>query len=695
MPVEDFNFSALKGFTTSSKDENLKRLAEAHGKRYVGSSSSMTGVLCHFHYLLSQWRKTDAGMLSRDFPSAAVHMSFTGMSKCPSAIFLRWREGTYAVDADKEFDSANILSSLGQPMEKLLTSNTKDFERYRKSNPDPVSLKESNNGQDYHYATIGDLLLRSQLDAYDARLPGTGMFDLKTRSVVSIRMDVSNYKLGVGYQIKSPRGEWESYEREYFDMIRSSFLKYSLQVRMGRMDGIFVAYHNIERMFGFQYIPLPELDKSLHGTYDTTIGDQEFKMSLHLFNQILNIATKKYPERVSNTLQKFCSMLTRQSLRIHFETRETISAFMYVFAEPMSEAQVQEIQSKNAADIEEFERSVLGLKSEAPSEENEQDNETKWADSEASVQGVMNQDEMSPLVTNMDQESSFVVAKNTSSGPSHERNYIGGPFYRNNTSEEQDNENLTASSSVGDGQVDIGDGRGCDDETRMFDEQKDVEEASNEEPDEEVDGDEAGVDADLDSQEDDIGRKWNGELSETGTGGEHGALSSAVGLDNAGHDQPITSNEASQQTLADDDTSSPSPELSEFDCREVSEQTKIIGAEAAGVRNESLDVRHEVLAMKLTVRNKVNGQYVPRPLELSSEDDWTVEYSLAEIQDAQRAWYLYQSCKLRRQTMLDTARSEKRQTLSRAQFLREKSREGAIWRRAMDKEDEARPQVIL
>lgn len=690
MPVEDFNFSALKGFTTSSKDKNLKRLAEAHDKRYVGSSSSMTGVLCHFHYLLSQWRQIDAGMLSRDFPGAAVHTSFTGMSKSPSAIFLRWREGTYAIDADKEFNKSNILSSLGQPMEKLLTSNTKDFERYRKSNPDPVSLKETNNGQDYHYATIGDLLLRSQLDAYDARLPGTGMFDLKTRSVVSIRMDVSNYKLGVGYQIKSPRGEWESYEREYFDMIRSAFLKYSLQVRMGRMDGIFVAYHNIERMFGFQYIPLPELDKSLHGTYDTTIGDQEFKMSLHLFNQILNIATKKYPERVSNPLQKFCSMLTRQSLRIHFETRETISPFMYVFAEPMSEAQVQEIQSKNAADIEEFERSVLGLKSEAPSEENEQVNETKRADIEASVQEVTNQDEMSPLVTNTDQESSFVVAKDTSSGPSHERSYIGGPLYRKNTNEEQDNENFTASSSVGDGQVDIGDGRGCDDETRVDDEQKDVEEASNE-----VDGDEAGVDADLESQEDDIGRKGNGELSETGTGGEHGALSTAVGLDNMGHDQVITSNEESQQTLADDDTSSPSPELSDFDCREVSEQTHIIGAEAAGARNDSLDVYHEVLAMKLRVRNKVNGQYVLRPLELSSADDWTVEYSLAEIQDAQRAWYLYQSCKLRRQKMLDTARSENSQTLNHAHFLREKSREGAIWRRAMDKEDEARPRVVL
>jgi hypothetical protein len=82
------------------------------------------------------------------------------------------------------------------------------------------------------------------------------MFDLKTRAVVSIRMEATEHERGMGYEIRRRYGKWESYEREYFDMIRAAFLKYSLQVRVGRMDGIFVAYHNIERIFGFQYIPL-------------------------------------------------------------------------------------------------------------------------------------------------------------------------------------------------------------------------------------------------------------------------------------------------------------------------------------------------------------------------------------------------------------------------------------------------------
>lgn len=39
------------------------------------------------------------------------------------------------------------------------------------------------------------MALRSQLDAWDHRLPGTGHFDLKTRAVIAIRRDLSNYEV--------------------------------------------------------------------------------------------------------------------------------------------------------------------------------------------------------------------------------------------------------------------------------------------------------------------------------------------------------------------------------------------------------------------------------------------------------------------------------------------------------------------
>lgn len=50
-----------------------------------------------------------------------------------------------------------------------------------------------------------------------------------------------------------------------------------------------------------------------------------------------------------------------QSIRLHFETREGTAPFMYIFAEPVTEMEANEIQSTNKAKIEAWERSMLGL----------------------------------------------------------------------------------------------------------------------------------------------------------------------------------------------------------------------------------------------------------------------------------------------------------------------------------------------
>jgi hypothetical protein len=68
--------------------------------------------------------------------------------------------------------------------------------------------------------------LRSQLDCFDSRLPGTGVFDIKTRAVMTIRHDLLNFEESSGYQIHTLQGLVESFEKEYYDLIRSAFLKY-------------------------------------------------------------------------------------------------------------------------------------------------------------------------------------------------------------------------------------------------------------------------------------------------------------------------------------------------------------------------------------------------------------------------------------------------------------------------------------
>jgi hypothetical protein len=296
MPVNEFDFDALSEYKTSSKDETLLDLTKRLGTKFTGSTSSMSSVLQHFHFLLSNFRDLNHDMLSRGFPDPSKR--FSKITFGPDAIFLRYKDGIYAIDADKTYDSPNIMSWLGHSLEKLLTTDRNEFELFRKSSPEPTPA-EDNSSRCYHYSKLGNLLMRSQLDAHDPRLPGTGVFDLKTRAVVSIRMNHKEYETGAGYQLRYAQGEWESFEREFYDMTRATMLKYSLQVRMGRMDGIFLAYHNIERIFGFQYLSLGDMDRVLHGQEDTCLGDQEFKLSIALKDQLLSKATEMFPETVS------------------------------------------------------------------------------------------------------------------------------------------------------------------------------------------------------------------------------------------------------------------------------------------------------------------------------------------------------------------------------------------------------------
>lgn len=68
-------------------------------------------------------------------------------------------------------------------------------------------------------------MLRSQLDCHDPRLPHK-TFDLKTRAALPIRMDIQNHLKYRDYRITNSHGLYASFEREYFDMCRSAFLKY-------------------------------------------------------------------------------------------------------------------------------------------------------------------------------------------------------------------------------------------------------------------------------------------------------------------------------------------------------------------------------------------------------------------------------------------------------------------------------------
>ncbi|GAA5861279.1 hypothetical protein JCM3774_002252 [Rhodotorula dairenensis] len=295
--ISEFDFAKLPQYVTSSKDEALKEIAASQDKMFSGSTSSTVGMLCQIYFWLSKGKQVHLDMLSRGWQY--MNRDFSMGQKLPVSVILRYENGRYAIDADKSFDptnGSNVLADYGHLMEKLLTTEAGEFKRFLHGAEDPAP-SEADHRQAYHYSLTDRMVLRSQLDATNDHLPNK-TFDLKTRGTVAIRQDRLNYEESAGYTIDRLQGEWESFEREYYDLIRSAFLKYQFQARIGGMDGIFVAYHSTARFFGFQYLPISVMDEALFGTSET--GEQVFRLALGTLERVLDEAIKCYPEQSVN-----------------------------------------------------------------------------------------------------------------------------------------------------------------------------------------------------------------------------------------------------------------------------------------------------------------------------------------------------------------------------------------------------------
>ncbi|KAF5382603.1 hypothetical protein D9615_002963 [Tricholomella constricta] len=303
--VTDFAFERLSGFIKSSRDEDLWSLARRENRTFAGSTSSLSGMLSHIYFLLSGDKDVNTDNLSRHFGKEP--RGFTAGQRMPVSVVYNHDKGVYAIDSDSDNDDVdkNILTWMGTLLEKYLTATPDEFAAYIRSNPAPESpLAESPLRDAYRYAKSDRFVMRSQLDCHDPRLPGTGVFDIKTRACLPIRMDLLNFEENSGYLIRSQTGKVESFEREYYDLIRSAFLKYSFQVRIGNMDGVIVAYHNTARMFGFQYISLQEMDEALFGS-GPGIGDRVFSKCLGLLEQVSEEIVGCFPNQsVKCTFEK-------------------------------------------------------------------------------------------------------------------------------------------------------------------------------------------------------------------------------------------------------------------------------------------------------------------------------------------------------------------------------------------------------
>ncbi|GAB0492673.1 hypothetical protein MMPV_003941 [Pyropia vietnamensis] len=311
------NWSAIPRYVIASEDTALTAAAARTSPQvaFVSSTSSMTGLFSALYRPISNWRDTGlvpgGGGLGSEFANEAG--GFVAAIGRPVAVGLRVRERRnggrgrdgaggflWAVDQEKGMeDGCGILMNLGHSLERMLTMERGVFEdklllrnapalrgkggatagdagtHTDGGDNDPASTISADttiatpNAPDhgtsfYHYTTVGAFLLRAQIDArHDTN---GSVFDIKTRALAAIRYDASNYAAHARTTPFQIVGRSRSYAREFYDLTRSSMLKYALQLRIGRMDGALVAYHNTGSLLAFEYVRLSEMDAYVFGS---------------------------------------------------------------------------------------------------------------------------------------------------------------------------------------------------------------------------------------------------------------------------------------------------------------------------------------------------------------------------------------------------------------------------------------------
>ncbi|KAG9000254.1 hypothetical protein FRB93_012794 [Tulasnella sp. JGI-2019a] len=297
--VKSFAFEKVSRFIRSSQDPELWTMAVRNRRKFTGSTSSLTFIMTHLYCLMSRCRNVDISPMSLDY--ANMSTKFTSGMRAPGTVNIKHNAGVYALDSSSGPDDdvgasdRNVLSWMGTMLEKYLTLPSDAFNTLLRSTSShsQKSLDKVPQEEAYQYSKSKKFVMRSQLDCVDSRLPGTGVFDIKTRAAVAIRHDRLNYERASGYQIRTLHGLFESFEREHYDLIRSAMIKYNFQARIGHMDGIFIAYHNTAKIFGFQYLSLSEMDERLFGS--RLAGDRVFGKCVELLEQLAETVVSIWP----------------------------------------------------------------------------------------------------------------------------------------------------------------------------------------------------------------------------------------------------------------------------------------------------------------------------------------------------------------------------------------------------------------
>ena len=369
---------------------------------------------------------------------------------------------------------------------------------------------------------------------------------------------------------------------------------------------------------------------------------------------------------------------------------------MYIFAEPVTEEQVAEIQSQKDAEIKEFERNILGLTRGQDSDTNDTPEiDRKWEEIQSDVQKAIEEDE-----SRIDEDT-----EGTDSNSNRPEVFEQGPLYAGKSASSAGNGANAVSAGY---EEDEDEGENEDEEEEEEDEEnKDDRDGNDKGKGDFKSGRQEGPDELLiDEAEINATDAFKAEHNVDGTGTEQNnaapsedfpvkvqSITNALREEPNEDDtpsaisrqqgQPTTNAEGEGQQEHETRTGQPLP-----DCM----NEEVVQADTAATSSDS----EGLLAMTLTLRNKVNGEYVHRPETMGAADEWSVEYSLTDI-SAQKARVLYNACQLRRKNRMESklVLDESGVVPGFIQNLRALSRKGRDWRKKQDKMDEERPVQMV
>ena len=414
---------------------------------------------------------------------------------------------------------------------------------------------------------------------------------------------------------------------------------------------------------------------------------------------------------------------------------------MYIFAEPVTEERVAEIQSHNEAKIKEFERKIFGLTSDETVAQETEEDDSKWDNIQADVRETMDKDELSVEQPNgedveyKDSENTQVACNGrdnsregglaTSSEEARELDEATSAAAENE--DDEDDELLDIEDDEG---AEEHDGEKLEESTDEADEEQELDEESLEEAEEnkericeeiqevnESEGQEElqGGDGEAETREEE-----SADVDQEHSQADDQSISAADEdhTESQSNKEPLTEGNEQERLRAGSavlatppidhrthDTgenahshaSPPSSEAQadfplEADKAFLSKVTEELSHTDAAASHSP-----DILAMTLTIRNKVNGKFVLRPERLTDQDKWSIEYSLNEVDTETRARALYQACQGRRKKKYDKmeTKSDEENITGYLQRLRELSMQGRKWRARQDKEDTKKPVQIL